>query len=329
MEETRLAYVAATRGEDLLIATAHRWGRSQRRPLAPSQFLLAIRDAAADGHGEVLDWTPEPQDDDENPLLGADAADRPLESPESTIDLSDGPQPEGHPPADEGAAEPRIGRWSREFELLRAELGRDPAPDGVPVPARLSVSAVVSMVADPAAFALDQLRPVPRAPSRAAAVGTEFHEWVQSLSGQLGLWEEEQVREGSPPGTAAVSAALREGFLASPFGGWDPVAVEYPVEITIDGHAVTGRIDAVFERPDGVWVVDWKTGSAADPLQLAIYRAAWAQAAGIDPEKVAGCFVFVGRRRYEVYRGLPTLAEIAQALRGGRVGIPSPESHRW
>ena len=199
----------------------------------------------------------------------------------------------------------------------------------MPVPPRLSVSGAVAMAADPDAFALDLLRPVPRPPSRAAAIGTEFHEWVQTLSGQLGLWEEVDPRDGAPPGSAAVSASLREGFLASPFGGWDPVAVEYPVEVTIDGHAITGRIDAVFERPDGIWVVDWKTGSAADPLQLAIYRAAWAQAAGVDPGQVLGCFVFVGRRRYDVYRGLPSLGEVAQALRGGALGIPSPQSSRW
>ena len=53
--------MAATRAEDLLIATAHRWGRSQRSPLTPSDFLLAIREAAAAGHGDVLHWAAEPR----------------------------------------------------------------------------------------------------------------------------------------------------------------------------------------------------------------------------------------------------------------------------
>ncbi|MFM7062389.1 MAG: ATP-dependent DNA helicase, partial [Actinomycetes bacterium] len=40
---------------------------------------------------------------------------------------------------------------------------------------------------------------------------------------------------------------------------------------------------------------DWKTGSAAhlDPMQLALYRLAWAQAAGVPVEEVDAGFVIV------------------------------------
>ena len=42
------------------------------------------------------------------------------------------------------------------------------------------------------------------------------------------------------------------------------------------GISVTGRIDAIFERDDGVWeIVDYKSGvSEPDPLQLGIYEKA-------------------------------------------------------
>ena len=52
--------------------------------------------------------------------------------------------------------------------------------------------------------------------------------------------------------------------------------VEQPFTLYIgEGISIQGRIDAVFEREDGVWeVVDYKTGrSDPDPLQLAIYCA--------------------------------------------------------
>ena len=56
-----------------------------------------------------------------------------------------------------------------------------------------------------------------------------------------------------------------------------PLMVEQPFTLYIgEGLSVEGRIDAIFEREDGVWeVVDYKTGASdPDPLQLAIYARA-------------------------------------------------------
>ena len=53
--------------------------------------------------------------------------------------------------------------------------------------------------------------------------------------------------------------------------------VEQPFTLYIgEGISIQGRIDAVFEREDGVWeVIDYKSGrSDPDPLQLAIYSRA-------------------------------------------------------
>ena len=57
----------------------------------------------------------------------------------------------------------------------------------------------------------------------------------------------------------------------------------------VAGRLVRGRIDAVYAADPRRWrravtflVVDWKTSRSetADPLQLAIYRLAWAEATG-------------------------------------------------
>jgi DNA helicase-2/ATP-dependent DNA helicase PcrA len=63
---------------------------------------------------------------------------------------------------------------------------------------------------------------------------------------------------------------------------------------------VPGRIDAVFESvdPDGrvrYEVVDWKTNRTqdADPLQLSIYRVAYAELRGVPLEQVDAAFVYV------------------------------------
>ena len=67
------------------------------------------------------------------------------------------------------------------------------------------------------------------------------------------------------------------------------------------GPVVRGRIDAVYARPadgadpGGYLVVDWKTNrrQTADPLQLAIYRVAWAELAGVPVEQVRAAFYYV------------------------------------
>nr|BFE83351.1 hypothetical protein GCM10020093_059520 [Planobispora longispora] len=64
--------------------------------------------------------------------------------------------------------------------------------------------------------------------------------------------------------------------------------VEVPFETMIADRVVRGRMDAVFQTPDGGYeVVDWKTGRrlmpttrAAASVQLAAYRLAWSHLAG-------------------------------------------------
>ena len=61
------------------------------------------------------------------------------------------------------------------------------------------------------------------------------------------------------------------------------------------GQVVRGRIDAVYNDGDGYLVVDWKTGrdESADPLQLAVYRVAWAELVGLPLAEVAAAFYYV------------------------------------
>ncbi len=80
-----------------------------------------------------------------------------------------------------------------------------------------------------------------------------------------------------------------------------------------------GRIDAVYDLGDGRWeVVDWKTGAeSADPLQLAVYRLAWAHLVRVDPLAVDAAFLYVSTGEIERHgEGLPGERELAQLLRG-------------
>ena len=83
-----------------------------------------------------------------------------------------------------------------------------------------------------------------------------------------------------------------------------------------------GRIDAVYELRGGRWlVVDWKTGrEAADPLQLAVYRLAWARLRGVPVQDVTASFLYVRSGKEVVHDDLPGEDDLALLLTGPSIG---------
>ncbi|MFJ3756758.1 UvrD-helicase domain-containing protein [Streptomyces sp. NPDC090080] len=75
-EELRLGYVTFTRPRSLLLGSGHWWGPSQKKPRGPSDFLQALYDHCAAGHGEIEAWADEPEEDEENPALHTAGADQ-------------------------------------------------------------------------------------------------------------------------------------------------------------------------------------------------------------------------------------------------------------
>ena len=141
---------------------------------------------------------------------------------------------------------------------------------------------------------------MPRPPSRAARFGSRFHAWVEARFGQQGLFADDDVpgrgdAEVDDIGTEVELAELTASFEAGPFGDRVPHRVEAPFALVLGGQVVRGRIDAVYtetaaDGSPGYLVVDWKTSRAAtaDPLQLAVYRLAWAELAGVAPSAEIG-----------------------------------------
>ena len=143
------------------------------------------------------------------------------------------------------------------------------APVDVVLPAHLSTSALVALAEDAERFTLDLRRPMPTPPALAARRGTAFHAWVEEHDSRAAFVDLDDL-PGSADDDATDTdlATLRASFRASEWADRTPVEVETSVETVVDGIAVRGRIDAVFEEvtADGEtgWVVvDWKTGGAA------------------------------------------------------------------
>ncbi|MFF8970462.1 UvrD-helicase domain-containing protein [Streptomyces sp. NPDC014995] len=232
------------------------------------------------------------------------------------------PEPRRSPLTPEEAR--TIASWDRDLDALTGELlrARQHLTD-VPLPTTLTASQLLRLAADPDGFAQELARPMPRPPQRAARRGTRFHAWVEARFEELTLplLEPEEL-----PGQDVEIAdehdleALKEAFERTEYARRTPYRVEAPFQLTLAGRVVRGRIDAVYKDGDGETatyeIVDWKTnrGRTADPLQLALYRLAWAEQRGVPVESVTAAFLYV--RTGEVVRpgGLPDRAALERLL---------------
>jgi DNA helicase-2/ATP-dependent DNA helicase PcrA len=334
-EERRLGYVAFTRARRLLIGSAHWWGPTQKKKRGPSPFLAELRAHADAGHGLVEVWAEEPTEDT-NPALDVPASyvwptpydDEPYLRRRAAANqvladldsLAAGSALPGVSGLTDRELE-QLRRLDREMALLVEEerAARRPLRE-VALPSTLSASQLLRLQADPDGFARDLARPLPRRPVAAARRGTRFHAWVETLFEDRPLLDPDELPGAEDDAIAddADLASLQDTFLATPYATRKPYAVEAPFALSLGGRVVRGRIDAVYELGDGRWdVVDWKTGNeAADPLQLAIYRLAWAKLVDAAPADVDAAFLYV--RTGEVVRpdDLADEAELVGLLRG-------------
>jgi DNA helicase-2/ATP-dependent DNA helicase PcrA len=332
-EERRLAYVAATRARHDVLLSAHVWGTATT-PRVTSRFLEEVRASSvplAPGP-----WADLPAVDDpapQNPRTAEAVSiawptvdhvgrrDLLLAPARAVVDASG----DGRASRDGG------GRWSDEVALLLRERADRPRAElEVTLPPHLSTSSLVALAEDPEAFTSNLRRPMPTPPALAARRGTAFHAWVEEHYARASIVDVDELPgSADDPSTATDDEALRAAFRASEWASRTPVEVETSVETVIDGIAVRGRIDAVFEEtcPDGApgWVVvDWKTGAppggaraAARALQLAAYRIAWARLRGVPEERVRGAF-FHAATGETVWPDLPGLDEVSRVLAAAR-----------
>ena len=302
LEERRLAYVAVTRARHSLLLSGSFWS-SQKSPRGPSPFLLEL---ASRG---VIDQLPDGSQNDENPL-GDEA------------ELISWPMdPLGHRRArveDAAAAVrsapvDRAGAWTRELDLLLAErAARLDSASYVELPSRVPASRFKDYVTDPASVARSLRRPMPERPYRATRLGTLFHSWVEERSAGTGSFDElDTDSTESDVDTDQLDAEalqrLQATFERSEWANRAPVDVEREIHLVLDGQIIICKIDAVYAEPvaagesERYEIVDWKTGKApkdrADleekQFQLALYRLAYAQWKGIDPERIDAVFYYV------------------------------------
>ncbi|MEY2476377.1 MAG: ATP-dependent helicase UvrD/PcrA [Actinomycetota bacterium] len=269
-EEWRLFYVATTRARRRLVCSAAHWYPGPADPQGPSRFYEFV---ASQTDLVTERFRQEPASVD--PATAARERRRAIAAGRA-----------GRPVARDDA--PQL------FD--DASL---PAPTGAesrPPPGAVSVTSLVSYARCPRQFYWSDVRPLPRVPSAAAALGTSVHRWIEQRAGRpLSLFEPDV----DVPAATGVVAGLQESFLQSPYSGLEPVKVEAPFVLVVDGRVVRGRVDAAYDRDGRFEVVDFKTGrtpATGDPsasAQLDLYALAAVDAWGVDAAKLRTTYCYL------------------------------------
>ncbi|MFE7352926.1 UvrD-helicase domain-containing protein [Streptomyces sp. NPDC057543] len=216
-----------------------------------------------------------------------------------------------------------LASWDRDLDALTGELRRARATvRDVLVPASLSATQLLRLADDPDGFAQELARPMPRPPQPAARRGTRFHAWVESRFEELPLplLGPDELPGGDESDAEIADerdlAALKEAFERTPYARRTPYRVETPFQITLAGRVIRGRIDAVYRTGDTYEIVDWKTTrtNTADPLQLAVYRLAWAELHDLPLTAVTATFLYVRSGETVHPTRLPGRAELERLL---------------
>jgi DNA helicase-2/ATP-dependent DNA helicase PcrA len=359
-EERRLAYVAYTRARSALWLSTSLFKGVNKEPLPASAFLEEVAGLAGEVPGVALG--PAPAEDDlpeANPAAARTLVARwpfdPLDGPEAFVADPEDPEDEERwqplprrsrarrhgveaaaaavHAADPAALgdDPELARQV-DWVLLRR---RDVAGTGgeTALPEHVSVSLYGELAADPQAVAEQLRRPLPRPPAHAARRGTAFHAWLEERFGATGMLDIDSAEDAADlwVDEALDLGPMQEWFRSSRWAERTPAFVEAPVETTVGGITLRGRVDAIYRSggdprlpfdPEADWeLVDWKTGAVPrgralelKSLQLAVYRLAWSRLHGIPLERIGASFVYVAHGQERSFPDLPGEEELERHI---------------
>ena len=356
-EERRLAYVAYTRARSQLLLTTSHYAALSKTPKMTSRFLkelersqmvqfLADDERDDDLSNRALDqssvsvWPhqldalasleePGVADAPGQAVLGKQAGLSLRLRAAALVSAAGGCQGAGSEEAlqiPEGLA-PQLDDWWRQARLLLQERQiRQENGQEIVLPSHLAATAMAKVGKED--FIMSLRRPLPPPPSKAARLGTAFHEEMsQRLNSEgtlLSLAEAGSDRL-SPADRKQVNEWLDNVAELEILQGYSPYATEIDQEIRLAGFNVRCRIDAVFkavEKGRAQWlIVDWKTGGQRVRVdQLSLYVHAWAASQNVDISQVRAAYVYVQDGHVDELRprqiiGLDVFKERLETLR--------------
>lgn len=356
-EERRLAYVAYTRARSQLLLTTSHYAALSKTPKMTSRFLKELE------RSQMVQFLADDERDDDLSNRALDQSSvsvwphqldalASLEEPgvadvpgqaapgkqaglslrlraAALVSAAGGCQGAGSEEAlqiPEGLA-PQLDDWWRQARLLLQERQiRQENGQEIVLPSHLAATAMAKVGKED--FIMSLRRPLPPPPSKAARLGTAFHEEMsQRLNSEgtlLSLAEAGSDRL-SPADRKQVNDWLDNVADLEILQGYSPYATEIDQEIRLAGFNVRCRIDAVFkavEKGRAQWlIVDWKTGGQRVRVdQLSLYVHAWAASQNVDISQVRAAYVYVQDGHVDELRprqiiGLDVFKERLETLR--------------
>ena len=331
-EELRLGYVAFTRAAHHLAVTSYVWGQ-RATPFGPSDYQRVVRDQLEEW-GEPVEHVAREADGQGDPTPTTTSTPRARgRCPARARRRAAGSPPPSSSAPSTRPRPTRTSTWSRPHGSpsgtpTSPSCSPRHAPSG-PTWSTCRCPAACPRPRWPGCATTPRLRPRAGPTDAAAAVAGRtvrhrFHAWVEDRFGQQALIEPDELPGRADAGIddEADLGELVKRFEDGPFGDRAPHAVEAPFALVLGGQVVRGRIDAVYAEPDGGYlVVDWKTSrhETSDPLQLALYRLAWAELTDVPLEQVRAAFHYVRSGRTVEPDDLPDRAELGGAARRERL----------
>jgi DNA helicase II / ATP-dependent DNA helicase PcrA len=146
------------------------------------------------------------------------------------------------------------------------------------------------------------VRPLPSPPKPAARLGSLVHRLLERRARNLpDLVDAGDLGDEGAGGAVAPDLVERatRNFAATPYASQPSPDAEVAVVLRVGPWVVRGRIDAVFRGPDGVELVDWKTGSRAAPAadgldQLGIYALALRELGELPAGACRAAYCYLG-----------------------------------
>ena len=313
-EERRLMYVAITRAKHRVMLSGSFWAH-QTTPRAPSEFLrecegLGLIDALpANPESE----TPPERETDTGRLWPGD----PLGSRRTIVERSAEAVSEAILAGPQEPQTPQARQLVSRLERAQAT----PAGADITIPCRVSASSLERWYLDPEAQRQALRRPLPQKPYTQALRGTLFHRYVEEHFEATPQYVLGGLDEEKEPDDLSMDEWIA-AFEASPFSNLTPLAIEQELHLPLAGHLVVCKIDAVFPGAEGPHIVDWKTGTMpvdekdieAKALQLAAYRAAWAQWTGQPEDSVTASFWYAQTSTLLTPKKTPLLSELEKTF---------------
>jgi DNA helicase II / ATP-dependent DNA helicase PcrA len=314
-EERRLIYVAITRARHRVLLSGSFWAH-HTTSRAPSIFLQELEDAGLVGalpsHPQS-ETPPEVTDGQERIWPGDPLGSRRAVVEDAAARVRD-------------AAAGNLGEAvtaSGASLIIRLEHARDSAERlEVTIPTRIPASSLERWYRDADAERAALRRPLPQKPYRQALRGTLFHRYVEEHFEEKPFYPLSGIDDDDDVDTLGLEEWVA-AFEASPFSGLTPIAIEQELHLPLAGHVVVCKIDAVFPGETGPHIVDWKTGAMptgpddiqAKSLQLAAYRAAWAQWTGVAEDTITASFWYAGTSTLVTPEALPLAPQLEETFR--------------